>query len=421
MSLGRVIPTRTASLVDVETGQVAIDKTIFGPPDIDPSELTYIKKIGGGCFGNVYEGKCRGMKVAIKKLFKQDLNEKSLAEFKREVEVCSQLNHPNVLLFMGACTTPGEMAIVTELCDRGNLEQLLHNKKAQLSLYRRMEMAKEAAVGMAWLHGGSVSKIVHRDLKPSNLLVDKHGQIKVCDFGLAAIKPANESLQDKETIPGTPLWMPPEVMMGRPVTEKADVYSYGIVLWEIVTQQVPFPNVKSFPVFRQRICLNHERPPLDSITLPSLQNLLQRLWHKDPTARPAFSEVVTTIEEILIECAIKDEKGREFWKEKFNGMSYVSYDKFLEPFLEFTGLSQPTDIQLECFKQLAVTKYKDDIMQPYDVVKIGDFGKLLENFGPIAYTVKRCGKKDKTITLFDRVCIFYFYFYFLLLFPPRFY
>lgn len=91
----------------------------------------------------------------------------------------SRLNHPNVLLFMGACTVPGEMAIVTELCHRGNLEHLLHNERAQLSLYKRLEMAKEAAVGMAWLHGAD-PQIVHRDLKPSNLLVDKHGQIKVC-------------------------------------------------------------------------------------------------------------------------------------------------------------------------------------------------------------------------------------------------
>ena len=74
---------------------------------------------------------------------------------------------------------PGEMAIVTELCHRGNLETLLHHEKAQLSLYKRMEMAKETAVGMAWLHGAD-PQIIHRDLKPSNLLVDRHGQIKVC-------------------------------------------------------------------------------------------------------------------------------------------------------------------------------------------------------------------------------------------------
>ena len=89
------------------------------------------------------------------------------------------MNHPNVLLFMGACTVPGEMAIVMELCDNGNLEQLLHNDKTTLSLYRRLMMAKDTAVGMNWLHCSNPT-IIHRDLKPSNLLIDKHGQIKVC-------------------------------------------------------------------------------------------------------------------------------------------------------------------------------------------------------------------------------------------------
>jgi serine/threonine protein kinase len=71
------------------------------------------------------------------------------------------------------------------------------------------------------------------DLKPSNLLVDEWNNIKVCDFGLSAVKPMGEKLKDKDSIPGTPLWMAPEVMMGRPLDEKSDVYSFGIVLWEI--------------------------------------------------------------------------------------------------------------------------------------------------------------------------------------------
>uniref|UniRef100_A0A7S4I6F8 SH2 domain-containing protein n=2 Tax=Vannella robusta TaxID=1487602 RepID=A0A7S4I6F8_9EUKA len=303
---------------------------------------------------------------------------------------------------MGACTVPGEMAIVTELCHRGNLETLLHHEKAQLSLYKRMEMAKETAVGMAWLHGAD-PQIIHRDLKPSNLLVDRHGQIKVCDFGLSAIKPANESLQYKETIPGTPLWMPPEVMMGRKVTEKADVYSYGIVLWEIVTQQIPFPDMKSFPKFRQMVCLNNVRPPLTPIELQSIKDLLNECWHKNPEARPSFTKIVEKIENIMIECAIKDEEGREFWRENLHGKEYAPFDEFLPLFLNSMDLPMPSTIQLDCFKLLAVTEYKDDIMQPFDAIRIADFGKLLENFGPIEHVIKRNGKKDKTVTLFDRI------------------
>merc|ERR1712137_1149231 len=374
---------------------------LFGPPDINPNELTYIKKIGGGCFGSVYEGECRGILVAIKKLFKQDLSQKALSEFKQEVEVCSRLNHPNVLLFMGACTVPGQMAIVTELCHRGNLEQLLHHEKAQLSLYRRLVMGKEAAVGMAWLHGAD-PQIIHRDLKPSNLLVDKHGQIKVCDFGLSAIKPANESLQYKDTIPGTPLWMPPEVMMGRKVTEKADVYSYGIVLWEIITQQIPFPDMKSFPKFRQMVCLNNIRPPLDSIKLPSVRNLLDLCWHKNPESRPSFEEIVKMIEVIMIDCAINEQAGRDFWREAFPGQEYAPFDEFLPQFLQFTGIPMPDTVHLEIFKLLVVTELSDNIMKPIDVVRIGDFGSFLENFGPISMVRERRGKSE-TINVFQRM------------------
>jgi len=396
-----MIPTRQVPATVPGVAGVQIDRNNFGPPEISPNELKYIKKIGSGCFGNVYLGEVRGLKVAIKKLFKQDLNQRSLNEFKKEVEFCSRLNHPNCLLFMGACTAPGEMAIVTELCERGNLETLLHNDKAQLSLYRRMIMAKETAVGMAWLHGMD-PMIIHRDLKPSNLLVDKHGQIKVCDFGLSAIKPAHEKLKDKDTIPGTPLWMAPEVMMGRQVDEKADVYSYGIVLWEIVTQLVPFPGISSFPKFRQAICLNNERPPLTDDILPSIQDLLNLCWHKDPGSRPSFKQIIDMIDALLPGCAINDPEGADFWKEKFFGKEYVPVEEFLPAFCDHFSLQTPEKIPLECFKALVVTEHRDTIMTPIEIVKIDNFGNLLDNFGPISSKVKS-KETVKTVTIFDRI------------------
>jgi len=129
---------------------------------------------------------------------------------------------------MGACTVPGHMAIVMELMPQGNFEKLLHDPTRQLSLYRRLAMAKQTAQGMNWLHL-SKPTIIHRyeraresqrvcglvtdrvcaclrdnsDLKPSNLLVDKWHNIKVCDFGLSAVKPLGEKLKDKDSIPGT--------------------------------------------------------------------------------------------------------------------------------------------------------------------------------------------------------------------------
>ena len=175
---------------------------------------------------------CRGKEVAVKKLFKQDLDEKALIDFKKEVEIMAQLRHPNVLLFMGACTDPGNMAIVTELLNGGNGEQVccvlfllvfsfltlfflqvLRDPSLELSVYKRVVMALDVAQGMSWLHA-SKPQIIHRDLKPSNLLVDENLHVKVCDFGLSAVKEnETEKLQDTDSVPGTPLWMAPEVCL----------------------------------------------------------------------------------------------------------------------------------------------------------------------------------------------------------------
>jgi serine/threonine protein kinase len=101
----------------------------------------------------------------------------------------SQIYHPNIVLFMGACTQPGSMCIVTELLPKGDVEAMLQDKNCQLSLVQRMKMAKDAALGMAWLHG-STPQFVHRDLKTANLLVDGNLNVKVCDFGLSVCAPA---------------------------------------------------------------------------------------------------------------------------------------------------------------------------------------------------------------------------------------
>merc|ERR1712000_180645 len=108
--------------------------------------------------------------------------------------------------------------------------------------------------------------------------------------------------------------MPPEVMLGRKIDEKADVYSFGIVLWEIVTQQKPFPDMESFVEFRRAICLHNTRPPIDTIKIDSIRTLLDLCWHKDPDVRPPFEAITLMIEEIMVDCATSDEQGRLFWK-----------------------------------------------------------------------------------------------------------
>ena len=157
------------SLTEAEVQQAAETRKVLGPPEIRAGEVTRISKLGTGSFGDVWKGTCREQPVAIKILHRQDFDAKQLQVFKREVEVLSQIYHPNVCLFMGACFEKGNMMIVSELLPRGDLEKMLRDKNLVMSLVLRVKMAIEAARGMCWLHYGDPA-FVHRDVRSFHCL-----------------------------------------------------------------------------------------------------------------------------------------------------------------------------------------------------------------------------------------------------------
>ncbi|KAL6076941.1 serine/threonine-protein kinase STY17 isoform X1 [Balamuthia mandrillaris] len=354
----------------------------FYSHEIPSDEIRLVRKIGEGSFGTVWKGTCFQKEVAIKIPHVQINCDATLSNLRSEIEIMSSMPHPNICLFMGACTLPGNVKIVTELMD-GDLASLLESDE-HLTLYERMKMAKDAALGMTWLHF-STPTIIHRDLKTANLLVlsfcflafslsfthylfsislfylcffcilsvqqiskvQNQYKVKLCDFGLAQIKPRHRMfLRDKtNAAKGTPLWMAPEVLQGKDFNEKSDVYSFGLVLWEILTREEPFSNHFDFDGFVRAVCIDHERPPLPPDCPALLGELMEACWHPDPLQRPNFQEISHQLDLIVIHAAIADEHGRRFWAKRFLRQEQVEGTLFFKALYSFLGLQMPLDVK----------------------------------------------------------------------------
>ena len=165
------------------------------------------------------------------------MSDAALKEFRTEVTMMSKMRHPNVVLLMGICSAAPNLAIVTEYLARGSLYRLLHHTETPLDMRRRVKMGIDMAKGMAYLHSAS-PPIVHRDLKSPNLLVDETFTVKICDFGLARFK-QDTFVQTVNGCAGTPNYMAPEVLRNEKFNEKCDVFSMGVVLWELITRKEP--------------------------------------------------------------------------------------------------------------------------------------------------------------------------------------
>ncbi|GAM26703.1 hypothetical protein SAMD00019534_098780 [Acytostelium subglobosum LB1] len=361
-----------------------------GPPEIRPEEITFEELIGTGSFGKVFKGRCRQKAVAVKLLHKQNYDSATLAAFRKEVHLMSKIYHPNICLFMGACTIPGKCVIVTELVPKGNLETLLHDEKIQLPLYLRMKMAKDAALGINWLHESN-PVFVHRDVKSSNLLVDENMKVKICDFGLSALKQKHKMLKDQSSAKGTPLYMAPEVMMFKEFNESSDVYSFGIVLWEILTRKEPFSHHRELEKFREAVCSKHERPPIPADCLDSLRKLIEKCWDKEPLRRPSFKEIIATLDHIIVDAAISDINGRDFWKRSFLTEQEVPWDTFVDALCEWSKHPNRTQCDkasieyqnIKCLKAILSDSPKAEGTGVDNIVHIEKFGKILEFFGPM--------------------------------------
>ena len=263
-----------------------------------------------------------------------------LQEFAAEINLLKGMRHPNICLYMGACIAPPNRAIITEFAANGSLWDALrlplmppytpcdglsregwpdvlyqpdsrHGAPPVLSTPVRFthsthsivprrgtwhwilvkHVARGAARGMAYLHSGN-PPVLHRDLKSANILLDESYTAKVCDFGLSRLK-AQESNMTGNC--GTVQWMAPEVLSNENYNEKADVYSYGIICWELLTAECPFDGMA--PIQCALAVLNRDqRPEIPKWCPPALQALIRSCVKKDPKLRPTFEQIIEKID-----------------------------------------------------------------------------------------------------------------------------
>ncbi|XP_020113919.1 dual specificity protein kinase shkB-like [Ananas comosus] len=257
-------------------------------------DLAIGEQIGQGSCGTVYHALWYGSDVAVKVFSRQEYSDDVILSFRQEVSLMKKLRHPNILLFMGAVTSPQRLCIVTEFLPRGSLFRMLQKNTTKLDWRRRTQMALDIARGMNYLHHCN-PPIIHRDLKSSNLLVDRNWTVKVGDFGLSRLK--RETYLTTKSGKGTPQWMAPEVLRNEPSDEKSDVYSYGVILWELVTEKIPWDSLNSMQVIGAVGFMN-QRLELPSDLDPQWVSMIESCWHSDPKCRPTFQEIMERLKDL---------------------------------------------------------------------------------------------------------------------------
>ncbi|XP_030048498.1 tyrosine-protein kinase TXK [Microcaecilia unicolor] len=259
--------------------------------EIQPSELTFLKELGSGQFGVVHLGTWRTLvKVAVKAI-----NESAMSEddFIEEAKVMMKLSHPKLVQLYGVCIKNKPLYIVTEFMVKGCLLNYLQQRKGRLRKGLLLSMCQDVCEGMEYLERNG---FIHRDLAARNCLVNERQIIKISDFGMTRY------VQDDEYISSLgakfPIkWSPPEVFHFRKYSSKSDVWSFGVLMWEVFTEgKMPFERRSNSEVVEEiSKGFRLYRPHQASL---AVYEVMQSCWHEKPEGRPSFAALHQTITDL---------------------------------------------------------------------------------------------------------------------------
>ncbi|CAL4996283.1 unnamed protein product [Urochloa decumbens] len=213
----------------------------FSLSEIEDATDKFERRIGSGGFGIVYYGKLAdGREIAVKLLTNDSYQ--GIREFLNEVTLLSRIHHRHLVTFLGYSQQDGKNILVYEFMHNGTLKEHLRGADDDkiTSWLKRLEIAEDAAKGIEYLHTGCSPTIIHRDLKSSNILLDKNMRAKVADFGLS--KPAVDGSHVSSIVRGTVGYLDPEYYISQQLTEKSDIYSFGVILLELISGHEPISN-----------------------------------------------------------------------------------------------------------------------------------------------------------------------------------
>ncbi|XP_061749826.1 mitogen-activated protein kinase kinase kinase 9-like [Nerophis ophidion] len=272
-------------------------------PEIDFSELTMEEIIGVGGFGKVYRAVWRGSEVAVKAA-RRDPDEdakQTLESVRQEAKLFAMLEHTNIMALLGVCLQEPNLCLVMEYARGGALNRVLAGKR--IPPCTLVDWAVQIARGMHYLHSQAIVTIIHRDLKSSNILLLEQVELddlsnktlKITDFGLAREWHGTT----KMSAAGTYAWMAPEVIRSSTFSKRSDVWSYGVLLWELLTGEVPFRGIDCLAV-AYGVAMNKLALPIPSTCPQPFAHLMEGCWSSDPHSRPHFTTILdhlTAIEE----------------------------------------------------------------------------------------------------------------------------
>ncbi|KAF9975957.1 hypothetical protein BGZ73_000183 [Actinomortierella ambigua] len=244
--------------------------------------------IGAGGYGSVYHARWGTRKVAIKKFAVTHDEALQATDIQQEIALLERLRDRHIIQFYGKTFHEDKLVLVMDYADGGSLQRAI--KRRRLGWPDRMRIAQEIIQGLAYIHH---ENILHRDLKSANVLLTRHMEVKLCDFGLAVVKVQSASKSTGDSLKGTLRWMAPELFAKRPrYTSKSDIYALGMVMWEMAANDtMPFKEHVDNAMIAHLISRG-EREDLPDDTPSEYRLMVERCWEHDPEKRPEASELI---------------------------------------------------------------------------------------------------------------------------------